>query len=99
MALLRVDSKGKPHTIKTQLDGNTAADLRLYARFAGDTTTDAVIKAALIHAFEQDTEFLEWKKKPENLQEPQRPQRKKVESKATTTGTPPHQDNTKLAAK
>jgi hypothetical protein len=99
MPLLRVESKGKPHTIKAQLDGNTANDLKLYARFAGDTTIDAVIKAALTHAFDQDKEFQAWKTNPDNVKEPERGQRKKSEPKTAGASAVPHHDAAKLAAK
>jgi hypothetical protein len=99
MALLRVESKGKPHTIKAQLDGNTAAELKLYARFAGDATLDAVIKAALAHVFDQDKDFHEWKKNPDNLKDPERPQRRKAEVKQPIPTTAAHHETPKTGVK
>ncbi len=97
MPLLRVDSKGKPHILRAQLDGNTATELKLYARFAGDTTTDAVIKAALLHVFEQDKEFLEWKKNPDNLKEPERSRRNRNHNKSAPPVTGQHHETAKTA--
>jgi hypothetical protein len=75
MALLRVESHGKPHVVRVQLDGKTAARLRRYARFANDGTIDSVVKAALNYSFDADKEFVEWEKDPENQKEVERPKR------------------------
>jgi len=65
--LLAVESKGKKHIFKVELDANTAEGLRLYCAFAQDASQNSVFKEALNHVFKMDTEFQEWKKNPENL--------------------------------
>jgi len=81
MPLLRVESKGKPHILRLQLDGNTVTELKHYARFLGDASLDSVMKEALKHVFSTDHEFTEWKKNPENLQEPPKATRQRVNAK------------------
>ena len=66
--ILTLESKGKPHTIKVNLDGNTARDLRLYAVYANGSE-DSVIREALLYIFKMDSGFADWKNKPENLLE------------------------------
>jgi hypothetical protein len=66
MPLLSVDPPGKKNVLRVQLDGNTAARLRRYSRYASNGTIDSIIKAALGYAFDADKEFIEWEKNPDN---------------------------------
>ena len=77
--ILTLESKGKPHTIKVNLDGNTARDLRLYAVYANGSE-DSVIREALLYIFKTDSGFADWKSKPENLSENTRKARRSAQS-------------------
>src|SRR5262249_45634803 len=82
MSLLAVDAAGKPHVYKIEVDAATDAELRLYARFANNSTPEKVAKAGLKHMVEKlfptDEEFQKWKQNPDNLKapEPRRRRRK-----------------------
>jgi|SRR5579883_65265 len=99
MALLRVDTPGKPNLVKIELDGNTHARLRRYSRFTNNGTVHSIVKSALNYCFDADKEFLEWEKDPANQQEPESPKRRRRGTPATATGSTTASEGAAGAAK
>ena len=77
--ILTLESKGKPHTIKVNLDGNTARDLRIYAVYANGSE-DSVVPESLLNIFNTDSGFADWKNNPENLLKNTRKTRRSAQS-------------------
>jgi hypothetical protein len=86
MALLRVDTPGKPNIVRVELDGNTNARLRRYSRYTDNGTIQSIVKGALNFVFDADKDFVEWEKQPANQVEPERKKRNKRGASAPPEG-------------